>query len=158
MLKAFGAWKQDYWAFLDRYTHWYDGPFGVQIKKGKNQPELKETLAPFMLRRKKEDVLPQLPKITFETVVVEPGLINEEIWFPNSVGQKDKELPRKLDEQRKVLEVLDLDEVVDALHRLSTFMRGSSTSRSPSPSRLRPSTVIAIAMPGNSVIQAASRM
>ena len=121
MLKAFGAWKQDYWAFLDRYTHWYDGPFGVQIKKGKNQPELKETLAPFMLRRKKEDVLPQLPKITFETVVVEPGLINEEIWFPNSVGQKDKELPRKLDEQRKVLEVLDqtvgmhVEEGIDAI-------------------------------------------
>ena len=39
-----------------------------------------------------------------------------------------------------------------------TLRRGSSTSRRPSPSRFRPSTVIASARPGISVIQGASRM
>jgi len=39
-----------------------------------------------------------------------------------------------------------------------TLRRGSSTSLSPSPNRLSPSTVIARARPGTSVIQGASRM
>lgn len=51
--------------FENRYCKFRDTGFGLQIVGGKNLGELRERLAPFVLRRKKADVLKDLPPIRF---------------------------------------------------------------------------------------------
>jgi len=59
-----------FWSFVDRYCKTVDTGFGVKITGGRNLGELKERIAPFVLRRRKEDVLTDLPPITFDTLPV----------------------------------------------------------------------------------------
>jgi len=47
----------DYWSFKNRYCVMFDGGRGMVVKRGKNLEELKERLAPYMLRRTKRQVL-----------------------------------------------------------------------------------------------------
>lgn len=60
-----------YWGFVNRYCKTRDNGFGLQIVGGRNLPELKERLAAFILRRKKEDVLPQLPTLRLEAMYMD---------------------------------------------------------------------------------------
>jgi SWI/SNF-related matrix-associated actin-dependent regulator 1 of chromatin subfamily A len=80
MLYTFGVTKLNYTAFVERYCTYYVGPYGLQITGTKMQtiPELKLLLGKIMLRRKKEDVMLQLPPIYFQDMVVQPGEINLE--------------------------------------------------------------------------------
>jgi SWI/SNF-related matrix-associated actin-dependent regulator 1 of chromatin subfamily A len=55
-----------YWGFVSQYCYTRDNGFGVEIVKGKNLDKLKERIAPFVLRRKKTEVLKDLPPITFD--------------------------------------------------------------------------------------------
>jgi SWI/SNF-related matrix-associated actin-dependent regulator 1 of chromatin subfamily A len=53
-----------YWPFVMRYCRVENNYLGhPQIKGGKNLAELKKRIAPFYLRRKKSDVLPDLPEL-----------------------------------------------------------------------------------------------
>lgn len=63
----------DYWQFVNRYCRTRNNGFGVQIVGSKNQDELRQRLSSFVLRRRKEDVLPDLPPIRFETVALDGG-------------------------------------------------------------------------------------
>lgn len=54
-----------YWPFVSRYCRTRDNGFGTEIVGGRNLPELRERIAPFVLRRKKADVLKDLPPIRF---------------------------------------------------------------------------------------------
>jgi len=63
----------DYWAFLKRYTDYYHGDYGIVVKGHKNQDELKDRLAPFMLRRLKRDVLKDWTKPIVDEVLFEVG-------------------------------------------------------------------------------------
>lgn len=54
-----------YWSFVQKYCKTRDNGFGIEITGGKNLAELRERLAPFVLRRKKADVLKDLPPIRF---------------------------------------------------------------------------------------------
>jgi SNF2 family DNA or RNA helicase len=47
----------DFWSFMKRYCSYYNGPFGIVVNGHKNQDELRDRLAPFMLRRLKRDVM-----------------------------------------------------------------------------------------------------
>jgi SWI/SNF-related matrix-associated actin-dependent regulator 1 of chromatin subfamily A len=60
-----------YWQFVSRYCKTRDNGFGLQIVGGKNLDKLKAKLEPFMLRRLKEEVMPDLPPITFSELFVE---------------------------------------------------------------------------------------
>lgn len=73
MFKAFGATDLDYNAFVNRYCNSYEfKPYVFQISGTRQHriPELKAMLAPFMLRRKKEDVLSDLPPISFNDIAI----------------------------------------------------------------------------------------
>lgn len=63
-----------YWQFVDRFCVTVDNGFGIQIKGGKNLADLKARLAPHVLRRKKEEVLTELPPIRFDTMPLEVRL------------------------------------------------------------------------------------
>lgn len=63
-----------YWTFVQRFCVTQDTGFGIKIIKGKNLPDLKGRISPFVLRRKKEDVLKDLPPIRFDTLALEGKL------------------------------------------------------------------------------------
>jgi SWI/SNF-related matrix-associated actin-dependent regulator 1 of chromatin subfamily A len=54
-----------YWDFVYRYCRVTETPFGLKIGKGKNLDDLRARIAPFILRRTKKQVLPDLPPIRF---------------------------------------------------------------------------------------------
>lgn len=54
-----------YRSFVSKFCKTRDNGFGIEIVGGKNMPELRERIAPFVLRRKKVDVLKDLPPIRF---------------------------------------------------------------------------------------------
>lgn len=60
-----------YWHFVERFCVTRDTGFGIAIVKGKNLPELKARIAPFVLRRKKDEVLKDLPPIRFDELALE---------------------------------------------------------------------------------------
>ena len=60
------------WQFMNRYTSWYKGRFGVKITGPKNEPELNAFLNHrCMVRHKVEDVLPDLPPFVRQTTLLE---------------------------------------------------------------------------------------
>lgn len=63
----------DKWSFQSRYCITRSTGFGEQIIGGKNLPELKTRLEPFVLRRKKEEVLKDLPPIRYEMLALDAG-------------------------------------------------------------------------------------
>lgn len=66
-----------YWGFVQKYCRTRDNGFGLQIVGSKNSKELSERLSPYMLRRKKEDVLPDLPPVRFETLLLDGEALSE---------------------------------------------------------------------------------
>ena len=96
-LKVFGVWKGTYDQFVAKFCLTRRTDYGPQIVGNKNVPELRALLAPILLRRKKADVTTQLPALTYADLVVEPAIIDEELFFPdyylqNLVGDLHKEL------------------------------------------------------------------
>lgn len=64
---------QGWWGFVRRYCKTIDTPFGMKIVGGKNLEKLRAAMAPHMLRRKKADVLTDLPPIRFDTLPLSPA-------------------------------------------------------------------------------------
>lgn len=59
-----------FWSFAKRYCHVRDIGFGMEIGRGRNLEELRELIKPFVLRRKKEHVLHDLPPMRFATLAL----------------------------------------------------------------------------------------
>lgn len=74
MLRAVNGEPLSYWRFVQKFCRTRDNGFGIQIVGGKNLPELKERIAPFVLRRKKEEVLKDLPPIRFDELPLDVSL------------------------------------------------------------------------------------
>ena len=105
-MKSMGAATEPYWDFVFRYCTGMDQGFGFKITGSKNEDELKQRLAPFMLRRKKEDVLPDLPELFYQTVNVDRSKVVLDYDFYEQYcdlkgGQK--ELLRKIEEDDKLM-------------------------------------------------------
>ena len=72
MLKAFGATKLDYESFKNRFCH--VDPLGkVRGSRASAMPELRGMMEPYLLRRKKIDVLPELGAIDIQPWYVSPS-------------------------------------------------------------------------------------
>jgi len=67
----------DFWAFVNRFCHVTNNGFGQQIGGGKNLEELRQRISPYFLRRKKDEVLTDLPELLIGTVTVEPSTISK---------------------------------------------------------------------------------
>lgn len=70
--------QHSYWGFVNKYCRTRDTGFGLQITGGKNMGDLRERLEPFILRRKKSDVLPDLPPLRLETLFLD-GVLSREL-------------------------------------------------------------------------------
>jgi SNF2 family DNA or RNA helicase len=58
--------------FEDRYTRYRDTVYGRQVSGSKNQDQLRATLASVVLRRRKDDVLPELPPLQIQDIALDP--------------------------------------------------------------------------------------
>jgi len=82
LLRAAGAITMKYSAYVARYCVTVNSVYGMQIVGSQKHDELRALLAPMMLRRRKVDVLPQLPPISFHHTPVEAGLVDVKRWYP----------------------------------------------------------------------------
>jgi len=71
-----------YSKFIHRYCVLRDNGFGLEIVKGKNLAELRERMAPYILRRKKTEVMKDLPPIRFDHLFLDGELV-----LPPSVSE-----------------------------------------------------------------------
>lgn len=74
LLHLFGATPKRYWDFVNTYCNTISHTYGTQIVGAKREkiPELKSLLSKIMLRRRKEEVMRDLPPIRFADLVVYP--------------------------------------------------------------------------------------
>ena len=85
LLKASGLFTGTYEQFIAEFCQTIDTPYGQRIVGSKNIAALRKLWEPIMLRRRKLDVLPELPPLLFCDVEIEPGPVNAERWFPQAV-------------------------------------------------------------------------
>lgn len=79
----------NYWDFVKQFCQVKDSPFGKEIVGSKNEAELKVRLrSTFMIRRTKQQVLPQLPKTQFQIITLEK---NKET---GKIIKKEQALPK----------------------------------------------------------------
>jgi SWI/SNF-related matrix-associated actin-dependent regulator 1 of chromatin subfamily A len=77
-----------YWTFVERFCVTQDTGFGIKIIKGRNLAELKARIRPFVLRRKKGEVLKDLPPIRFDTLALDGAPIGD--WKRVGLGTEDE--------------------------------------------------------------------
>lgn len=113
MLYTFGVTKLSYQAWVKRYCTGYIGPHGFTITGSKKEMihEVREMLNKVMLRRKKDEVLKDLPPIFYQTVFVEA----DEVDIGSTMLAKyifPKDLRHEFDE-RLVLETKQIEEAME---------------------------------------------
>lgn len=110
LLYTFGITPLTYWKFIEHYCATYEGLHGTVVAGTRMDkiPEIKTLLGKIMLRRKKEEVMKELPEIFFQDVVVEPGPVNldTEISFIKYVFPKDNKdlLDKRLAHELQLVE------------------------------------------------------
>lgn len=81
---------EPYWDFVFRFCSGFESSYGYRITGHRNTDALKALLQPFMLRRKKEDVMKDLPPITFHEVTVERSAVElDPIFFEQMRGKTE---------------------------------------------------------------------
>lgn len=113
-LFTFGITKLSYTHFIERFCNYYELPQhrGIQITGAKiyRIPELKSLMAPHILRRKKEDVLKELPPIHYTNIVVPPGKVDLDIEasFTQYVFPHDRRhvLEARLKKEKNILDTI----------------------------------------------------
>ena len=109
-LRASGLITWNYEQFIARFCVVRETKYGQQIVGSKNIPELRALWSASMLRRRKADVLPDLPPLMFCDIEVEPGPVDAEKWFPATIAGQESlnALLRRIEEQNNVMKhVLD---------------------------------------------------
>lgn len=81
LLYLFGATKLKYSDFVTDFCTGTNSAYGFRISGNKTEkiPELRSMLSKIMLRRRKDEVMKDLPPIYFTDVVVEPGEVDFEV-------------------------------------------------------------------------------
>lgn len=84
MLHHLGYFPADYWTFVDKFCEGYDDGWQFKITGAKRSamPEYRALMDKMMLRRRKSEVLKELPPIRFLDVTVEPGPVDAAVHFP----------------------------------------------------------------------------
>lgn len=108
MLFTMGVTALNYDAFIDRYCTGFDDGYRWRIT-GTNTariPEVRDMLSTIMLRRRKKDVMKQLPPIHYGEVTVEPGEVDTALCFPEFFipHSREDELFARIQQERTALE------------------------------------------------------
>lgn len=136
-MRSAGVVKQSYWDFVFEFCNGFDSSFGFKITGTKNADKLKALLGQFMMRRKKEDVLKELPEIVFQNVTVERGEVELDPWFyenwrpigvPAFLAQM-KDIDTNLKNALMTLKHSSHYVAEDAITLLESFSKSTSTLR-----------------------------
>jgi SWI/SNF-related matrix-associated actin-dependent regulator 1 of chromatin subfamily A len=136
-LKSAGIEKRPYWDFVYDFCAGFEGDFGYKITGHKNADKLRGLLSQFMLRRKKDQVLTQLPPITFGSVTVERSNVDldpyfYENWQPIGVPAFVAELEHTDRSLKTSLQVISRGHHAnfnDSLRLLDSYSKTTSTLR-----------------------------
>lgn len=137
LLYTFGHTPLTYHKFVQAFCTTVDTNYGIQITGAKLDTVnvLKRILKPIMLRRKKEDVMKDLPPIHYTDLVVEPGPVEleQDAGFVSYITPNDTrhELMEKLEKENKLIESV-VDHVrlgQEGLNTLSAIANSVSSLR-----------------------------
>ncbi|HEX8874114.1 MAG TPA: DEAD/DEAH box helicase [Nitrosospira sp.] len=128
-LSACGAYVKSYWDFVSEYCVTFETVYETKVCgiKPHKLPRFKELITPYILRRTKEQVLAELPKLTFELSPVLPAKVDVNQWYSKvtmGLETEDELFAKIAQEIRGVEQVLQLlngkGEAADALAALQT--------------------------------------
>lgn len=136
-LKSAGIERRPYWDFVYDFCAGFESDYGYKITGVKNAPKLKGLLAQFMLRRKKDEVMQQLPPITFSEVTVDRSHVDLDPWFYENwrpIGvpaflQEMKDLDQSLKTGLNAIKRGHHHNNNDALELLKAYSKSTSTLR-----------------------------
>lgn len=109
ILRCFGVWRDSYDAFVRRFctTRPSPHPPGYAICGHQNIPEFRALIAPHMLRRKKSEVMTELPPILFSDVTVPATEFSLGVVYPEyTVTRRVPELLEKLKHDRELVDAM----------------------------------------------------
>ena len=88
--------------FEERYTHYVDGPWGRQIQGSQGQGHLRQAFSPVILRRRRGEVLKDLPPLTVQDVPLVP--LDRPLGLPPDIrAQHDHLMALPVDDLLQVL-------------------------------------------------------
>jgi SWI/SNF-related matrix-associated actin-dependent regulator 1 of chromatin subfamily A len=137
-LLSAGIINMPYWDFVFKFCTGFDSGYGFRITGHQNTTELKQLLSRFMLRRKKADVLKDLPPIVFHTQVVERSEVELDPWFLEEIsGVGVPAFLARLETTDKMvksaMDTIDIyhrkDRLGDKVHVLEALAESSATLR-----------------------------
>lgn len=82
-LHSSGIYTGTWYDFVGEFCTGYSSDYGFKITGTKNPEKLKALIKPFVLRRTKDQVLPDMPPVTFEHLTLEPGPVDIPLLFPD---------------------------------------------------------------------------
>lgn len=136
-LKSAGIEKRNYWDFVYDFCSGFESDYGYKITGVKNTERLKGLLGQFMLRRKKDEVMTELPPIVFGNVTVERSEVELDPWFYEN--WKPIGVPAFLEEMKMMDQSLKTGLAAikkghhhnneDSLRLLESFSKSTSTLR-----------------------------
>jgi len=137
-LKSMGLTDLPYWDFVFRYCAGFESDYGYKITGHKNVEELRAMMAPKMLRRRKEQVLSDLPPITVGEVTVDRSEVELDPWFYENVVHQGgverfltslKTIDQSLKSSLDVVKNNRAPRVDDVLAVLKSYSQSTSTLR-----------------------------
>ena len=75
-----GERPQNWYEFVSKFCYYHQHPqYGLQVTGNRNPEELRDTLSRIMFRRRPEDVLKELPPLSWGDVVLDPKSLSSEL-------------------------------------------------------------------------------
>jgi SWI/SNF-related matrix-associated actin-dependent regulator of chromatin subfamily A-like protein 1 len=123
-LKSAGIIDMPYWDYLAKFCEGFDSEHGFRFTKHKNIPELQALLKPFMLRRTKAEVQPNLKEPMFETITVprsDAAMAPEFLAMIPQIAQADEELQAALNSGDPDSQLTTLESMAPCLATLRKY-------------------------------------
>ena len=142
LLRTAGLSNLTYDQFVNKYCTGYHTPYGFKITGAKKEtiPELKVLLSKIMLRRNKEQVMKELPPISYGHIAVEASPVDIKILpsfahylMPEErLGDLDNDLKKQEDQLDLLMDTLGTRNAFggkDLMRGLEAFFKSTSTLR-----------------------------
>lgn len=123
-VKSAGLTDLPYWDWVYKFCEGFDGEHGFRFTGHKNVEELKLILAPFMRRKSKSELQPNLKEPMFETITVmrsDVALPPEFLALIPQIAQADEELRNALSTNNSTSQLATLESAASSLATLRRY-------------------------------------